>query len=114
MAAANVLEPLRWKRAKTHRGSRHDICRIRKPDIRQQLWPLILYMPNTVAIGRGPYTSTHGTSATWRGTKAKAALRPQLPPKRIYRRDALTASHDSHRKCRPIDMPIEILINSND
>src|SRR5262245_9644230 len=23
MAAANVLEPLRWKRAKTHRGSRH-------------------------------------------------------------------------------------------
>src|SRR5215472_9061832 len=23
MAPANVLEPLRWKRAKTHRGSRH-------------------------------------------------------------------------------------------
>jgi hypothetical protein len=24
MASANVLEPLRWKRAKTHRGSRHE------------------------------------------------------------------------------------------
>ncbi|MET4808366.1 hypothetical protein ABIE63_003561, partial [Limibacillus sp. MBR-115] len=25
MASANVLEPLRWKRAKTHRGSRRKI-----------------------------------------------------------------------------------------
>jgi len=31
--------------------------RIRKPDIRQQLWSSLLKMPNTVAIGRGPYTS---------------------------------------------------------
>jgi hypothetical protein len=38
MASANVSEPLRWKRAKTHRGSRHKLAsRIRKPDIRQQL-----------------------------------------------------------------------------
>jgi hypothetical protein len=28
--------------------------RIRNPDIRQQLWPSILKMPNIVAIGRGP------------------------------------------------------------
>ncbi|WP_247542748.1 hypothetical protein, partial [Bradyrhizobium sp. 146] len=32
--------------------------RIKKPDIRQQLWPSILIKP-VVAIGRGPYTSTH-------------------------------------------------------
>jgi hypothetical protein len=38
MASANALAPLRWKRAKIHRGSRHDhSSRIRKPDIRQQL-----------------------------------------------------------------------------
>src|SRR5262249_22061881 len=38
MASANVSEPLRWKRAKTHRGSWHKLAsRIRKPDIRQQL-----------------------------------------------------------------------------
>ena len=38
MASANVLGPLRWKRAKIHRGSRRrNIGRIRKPDIRQQL-----------------------------------------------------------------------------
>ncbi|WP_247290037.1 MULTISPECIES: hypothetical protein, partial [unclassified Bradyrhizobium] len=35
--------------------------RIKKPDIRQQLWPSILIKP-VVAIGRGPYTSTHGPS----------------------------------------------------
>ena len=38
MASANVSEPLRWKRAKIHRGSRRRLSsRIRKPDIRQQL-----------------------------------------------------------------------------
>jgi hypothetical protein len=58
MASANVLAPLRWKRVKTHRGSRHRHMPHQKPDIRQRLWPLILNMPNTVAIGRGPYTST--------------------------------------------------------
>jgi hypothetical protein len=72
MASANVSEPLRWKRAKIHRGSRHRLSRrIRKPDIRQQLWPLILNMPNMVAIGRGPYTSTHGTSV-WTGRAVQA------------------------------------------
>jgi hypothetical protein len=38
MANANVWAPLRWKRAKIHRGSRHEYSdRIKKPDIRQQL-----------------------------------------------------------------------------
>jgi hypothetical protein len=36
--AVDVLGALRWKRAKTHRGSRRRKSRrIRKPDIRQQL-----------------------------------------------------------------------------
>ena len=38
--------------------------RILKPDIRQQLWPPIQNVPKFVAIGRGPYTSTHGTFRT--------------------------------------------------
>src|SRR6516162_461149 len=38
MASANALAPLRWKRAKIHRGSRQGYFgRIGKPDIRQQL-----------------------------------------------------------------------------
>ncbi|WP_247531487.1 hypothetical protein, partial [Bradyrhizobium sp. 162] len=48
--------------------------RIKKPDIRQQLWPSILIKP-VVAIGRGPYTSTHGPSRTnWAGSITSATV----------------------------------------
>jgi hypothetical protein len=59
------LEPVRRKRAKTHRGSRRRDVRAAfwKPDIRQQLWPPIQNVPKPVAIGRGPYTSTHDPKA---------------------------------------------------
>src|SRR6516165_9098753 len=61
MASANVLAPLRWKRAKTHRGSRHRHMPHQEAGYTSAAVALDPNMPNTVAIGRGPYTSTHGT-----------------------------------------------------
>ena len=71
-SSADASEPLRWRRAKAIEARGIDLSRrIRKPDIRQQLWSLILNMPNNVAIGRGPYTSTHGPSV-WTGRALQA------------------------------------------
>src|SRR5215472_3860856 len=64
MASANVLAPLRWKRAKSHRGSRHRHMPHQEAGYTSAAVALDPNMPNTVAIGRGPYTSTHGTKET--------------------------------------------------
>jgi hypothetical protein len=60
---ANVWAPLRWKRAKIHRGSRR---RILEAASRSRIYvsscDCCTRSSQSVAIGRGPYTSTHGTS----------------------------------------------------
>jgi hypothetical protein len=59
MASANVFGALRWKRAKTHRGSRR---RTFAPHYEAGYTSAVVTIdPNSakpVAIGRGPYTST--------------------------------------------------------
>ena len=59
MARANVLGPLRWKRAKIHRGSRR---RNIGPHHEAGYTSAVVTEPESVkavAIGRGPYTSTY-------------------------------------------------------
>ena len=59
MARANVLGPLRWKRAKIHRGSRR---RNIGPHHEAGYTSAVVTEPEfvkVVAIGRGPYTSTY-------------------------------------------------------
>ena len=59
MARANVLGPLRWKRAKIHRGSRR---RKIGPHHEAGYTSAVVTEPEfvkAVAIGRGPYTSTY-------------------------------------------------------
>ena len=59
MARANVLGPLRWKRAKIHRGSRR---RNIGPHHEAGYTSAVVTEPEfvkAVAIGRGPYTSTY-------------------------------------------------------
>ncbi|MGO9235536.1 MAG: hypothetical protein ACLP4V_16240, partial [Methylocella sp.] len=56
MARANVLGPLRWKRAKIHRGSRR---RKIGPHHEAGYTSAVVTEPESVkavAIGRGPYT----------------------------------------------------------
>jgi hypothetical protein len=74
MAQANVWAPLRWKRAKIHRGSRR---RILEAASRSRIYvsscDCCTRSSQSVAIGRGPYTSTHDTKRTQTGLKSRSA-----------------------------------------
>jgi hypothetical protein len=62
MASANALAPLRWKRAKIHRGSRRrrrSLTPHKEAGYTSAVVTLNQSLPNPVAIGRGPYTSRH-------------------------------------------------------
>src|SRR5271163_3726744 len=62
MASANALAPLRWKRAKIHRGSRRrrrSLTPHKEAGYTSAVVTLGPGFAKSVAIGRGPYTSRH-------------------------------------------------------
>jgi len=60
MASANVLGPLRGKRAKIHRGSRRTQFKpLTEAEYTSAVVTLSPEAVKPVAIGRGPYTSTY-------------------------------------------------------
>src|SRR5271170_5269501 len=91
MASANALAPLRWKRAKIHRGSRRrrrSLTPHKEAGYTSAVVTLGPELPNPLAIGRGPYTSRHD-NALGPIVLAQALLvtsrQTQLRPRRVVR-----------------------------